>query len=68
MEAVKNFVRPSRVREHAEERAKIARLEKAERDLLILQDRGTKAVQFLVKRHKSNHWRESIEMMIRGSI
>lgn len=66
MDSIKNFIRPARIREHAEEREKMARLEVAETEVKDLQERGERAVQFLLARDKRNHWQESISRMIQG--
>ena len=57
--------RSARDRADAEEREKIARLEEAEREVKHLKARGDRAIQFLESRDNRNHWRESIEQMIR---
>lgn len=57
-----------RGRTHAldDEREKMARLEQAEAELTDLKDRMDRAVEYLDARTRRNHWRESIEKMIRG--
>lgn len=44
-----------------------ARLENAERDLVDLQDRATKAIKVLDDRQRRNHWREAVQSMIKGA-
>lgn len=51
----------------AVEDEKMTRLEQAERELGHLQARGYHATQRLSERSGRNHWRESVEQMIRGT-
>lgn len=50
------------------EREKLSQIEKAEKELEALQKRGKAATEALTARQKQNHWRESIEAMIRGEL
>lgn len=49
------------------ERDKMARLEKAERDVADLTARKNRAIGILDTRHRRNHWREGITQMIQGA-
>lgn len=44
-----------------------ARLINAEQDLTALTERASEVIRTLEERRKRNHWRESIEQMIRGA-
>lgn len=59
-------LRRKRADQHAAEAAKIARLERAERQLSELRRRSESAILFLTEREDRNHWREAIETMIGG--
>lgn len=48
------------------EAAKVARLEQAESEVKELISRGETVTKFLEDRQRRNHWRDSIEQMIRG--
>lgn len=61
------LLRRNRAKSDAVEAEKMARLERAERDLGDLQARGYHAVRALDERGGRNHWRESVEEMIRGT-
>lgn len=50
------------------ERARQARLAKAEEDLAVLRARASRAIVTLDERREENHWRESIEHMIKGGL
>jgi len=63
---MKNFFTRRR-RKEADERAKMERLEKAETELMSLKVRAARAIQLLDARRNRNHWRESVEQMIRGN-
>jgi len=65
---VHHRVRKSKAHTEAIEQDKMHRLEKAERDLESLQLRAFRAITLLDDRQSRNHWRESIEVMIRGGI
>lgn len=51
----------------SDERAKLDRLESAEREMQGYRVRETAALSILNARHHRNHWRESIEKMIQGA-
>lgn len=63
---IKNTLVPSRENEGVIEQEKIERLETAEREVKDLQERGDRAVQFLVDRQGRNHFAESIRMSMKG--
>jgi hypothetical protein len=51
-----------------DEHEKVARLERAETELLNLKGRASRAITTLDDRRQRNHWRESIEQMIQGGL
>lgn len=51
---------------YPEDDIKEARLVEAEKALGDLQHRAYHAIVYLEGRHRKNHWRESVEDMIRG--
>lgn len=55
-----------RKRKRDSEAAKVARLEQAESEVKELISRGETVTKFLEDRQRRNHWRDSIEQMIRG--
>ena len=67
MGKITEWFRSFQNREDPEEREKMARLEAAEGDLRLLRARADLAVRLLTERNGRNHWRESIEDMIRGA-
>lgn len=50
------------------EKEKLSQIEQAEKELEALQKRGRDATDALLARKRQNHWRESIEAMIRGEL
>lgn len=64
---VTEWFRSFRNPEDPADREKMARLEAAEGDLHALTLRADLAVRLLTERNGRNHWRESIEDMIRGA-
>lgn len=55
-----------RKRKRDSEAAEVARLEQAESEVKELISRGETVTKFLEDRQRRNHWRDSIEQMIRG--
>ena len=55
-----------RKRDRDSEADKLVRLEKAEAEVRELISRGETATEFLEGRQRRNHWRDSIEQMLRG--
>lgn len=54
------------IRRTADDRSEYARLEEAEREVTELKQRCDAAAGILDARRKRNHWRETVEQMIRG--
>lgn len=50
------------------EKEKLSQIEQAEKELRSLQKRSREATDALLAHKRQNHWRESIEAMIRGEL
>lgn len=57
-----------RINRACTEGEKISRIEVAEKELRSLQKRSREATDALLARKRQNHWRESIEAVIRGEL
>lgn len=55
-----------RKRDRDAEVVKNAKIKEAEKDLALLRERGLGAIATLEARRRRNHWRESIEEILRG--
>lgn len=66
LDHVKNLLLPSRIRQDAIEREKMARLEAAEAEGKQWSERSERAIAALTARHDRNHWVESVTKMIQG--